>query len=122
MEAIRGLNGLADEMLTLLRGEVSSDYEKFGLISQSFTGKSEDIKISMEELQGKTEQYAKALANIKDAILSVGAVSEENSAEVIRVSELLISVDEDMKGIGATTEETFSAISDMNTDLNNYRI
>ena len=122
VEAIRGLNGLADEMLTLLRGEVSSDYEKFGLISQSFTDKSEDIKISMEELQGKTEQYAKALANIKDAILSVGAVSQENSAEVIRVSELLISVDEDMKGIGATTEETFSAISDMNTDLDNYRI
>ena len=122
VEAIQGLNSLADEMLHLLQGEISADYEKFGLISQSFTGKSEDIRVSMEELQKKTEKYAKALESIKDSILSVGAVSEENSAEIIRVSELLVSVDEDMKGIGATTEETFSAISDMNADLNNYRI
>ena len=122
VEAIQGLNNLADEMLLLLREEVSADYKKFGLISQSFAGKSEDIRVSMEELQKKTEQYAKKLESIKDAILSVGAVSQENSAEIIRISELLVSVDEDMKGIGATTEEAFSEISDMNTDLNNYRI
>ena len=122
VEAIQGLNKLADEMLLFLRGEISDEYNKFGHISQDFTDKSEDIRVSMEELQRKTEQYAKTLEHIKDAILSVGAVSEQNSAEIIHVSELLVSVDEDMKGIDVTTEETFSAISNMNTDLNAYRI
>lgn len=122
VEAIQGLNSLADEMLLLLREDIAADYEKFGFISQSFTGKSEDIRISMEELQKKTEQYVKTFENIKDAILSVGAVSQENSAEIIHISELLISMDENMKGIGNTTREAFSAISDMNTDLSNYRI
>lgn len=122
VEAIQGLNNLADQMLQLLRQEISSDYTKFGNISQSFADKSEDIRTSMEQLQQKTEHYAKSLEHIKDAIITVGAASEENSAEIIRVSELLVSVDGDMKNIGATTEETFSAISDMNSDLSSYRI
>lgn len=122
VEAIQGLNSLADEMLLLLREEISADYVKFGTISQSFTDKSEDIRISMEELQAKTEQYAKSLERIKEAILSVGDVSQQNSEEIISVSELLVSVDEDMKDIGVTTKETFSAISDMNRDLSHYRI
>ena len=122
VDAIQGLNNLADQMLLLLREEITVDYEKFGSISQNFTDKSEDIRKSMEELQQKTEQYAKTLESIKDAILSVGAASQENSAEIIQVSELLVSVDGDMKNIGIATEETFSAISDMNADLNNYRI
>lgn len=122
VEAIHGLNNLADQMLLLLREEISSDYEKFGNISQNFTEKSENIRESMEEMQQKIEQYAKSLERIKDAILSVGDASQENSTEILQVSELLVSVDEAMQQIGATTAETVSAISDMNADLNNYRI
>ena len=122
VEAIQGLGSLADQMLLLLRKEVSVDYEKFGNVSQSFRGKSDDIRQSMEQLQQKTEQYAKSLASIKDAILSVGAASEENSHEIVSASELLVSIDTDMKNIGVSTEETFSAISVMKNDLNSYRV
>ena len=122
VEAIQGLNGLADQMLLLLRQEVSTDYEKFGNVSQNFRDKSNHIRESMEQLQQKTEQYAKSLERIKDAILSVGAASEENSAEIIQISELLLSMDTDMQKIGTTTEEAFSAITNMNEDLKNYKV
>lgn len=122
VEAIQGLNGLADQMLILLRQEVSTDYEKFGNVSQNFRDKSNHIRESMEQLQQKTEQYAQSLERIKDAILSVGAASEENSTEIIQISELLLSMDKDMQNIGTTTEEAFSAITNMNEDLNNYKV
>ena len=122
VEAIQGLNGLADQMLLLLRQEVSTDYEKFGNVSQNFKDKSNHIRESMEQLQQKTEQYAQSLERIKDAILSVGAASEENSSEIIQISELLLSMDTDMQKIGTTTEEAFSAITDMNEDLKNYKV
>lgn len=122
VEAIQGLNNLADQMLCLLKEEVSTDYDKFGDVSQKFTDRSEDIRESMEHLQRITEQYVKSLENIKDAVVAVGAAAEENSEDIIHVSERLSSMDADMKNIGASTEETFSAISVMNNDLNTYRI
>ena len=122
VEAIQGLNNLADQMLLLLRDEISADYEKFGNISQDFKDKSDDIRQSMEQLQKKTEQYATSLEKIKDAMLSVSAASEENSGEIISASELLVSVDADMKNIGISTEETFSAISTMQDNLSGYRV
>ena len=122
VEAIQGLDQLADRMLMFLREEVSADYEKFGNVSQSFTEKADNIRESMEQLQQKTGQYVKSLQNIKDAMLSVSAASEENCAEIINVSEMLASMDADMKNIGTSTEETFSAITAMNNNLNSYRV
>lgn len=122
VEAIQGLNSLADQMLLLLRSEVYADYEKFGSVSKGFRDKSDDIRQSMEDLQHKTEQYAKSLEKIKEAMLSVSAASEENSREIINASELLVSVDADMKNIGTSTEETFSAISTMKDNLSSYRV
>ncbi|MCH5255376.1 MAG: hypothetical protein J1F41_10665, partial [Lachnospiraceae bacterium] len=88
----------------------------------NFKDKSDDVRQSMEELQQKTKQYAKSLENIKDAMISVSAASEENSAEIINVAELLASMDSDMKNIDKSTEETFTAITAMNHDLDNYNI
>lgn len=122
VEAIQGLNNLADEMLFLLREEVSADYERFGSISQSFADKSDNIWGSMEHLQRKTEQYAKSLEDIEDAMLSVSNASEENSAEIVDVSGVLSSMDADMQIIDTLTEETFSAISEMNKDLDGYTV
>lgn len=122
VEAIQGLNNLADQMLQLLSEEISADYTKFDGISQGFASKSDDIRESMEKLQQKTVQYEKSLEKIKEAILAVGSASEENSDEIIRVSELLSSMDADMKNIGVSTKETFSAISDMNSGLNSYKV
>ncbi|MCH5258602.1 MAG: methyl-accepting chemotaxis protein [Lachnospiraceae bacterium] len=122
VEAIQGLDSLADQMLLLLRNEVSADYEKFGIVSKTFRDRSDDIRQSMEQLQHKTEEYAKSLERIKDAVLSVSAASQENSGEITSASELLLSVDADMKKIGVSTEETFSAISAMENDLSSYRV
>ena len=122
VEAIQGLNSLADQMLQLLREDITADYDKFDGISLNFTEQSENIRMSMEQLQQKTEQYAKSLEKIKEAMLSVSTASEENSDEIIRVSEWLSSMDLDMKNIGTTTEETFAAISDMNSGLDSYRV
>lgn len=122
VEAIQGLNRLADQMLLLLREEVSTDYKKFGDVSRSFADKADNIQNSMEQLQQKTTRYTKSLEEIKDAMLSVGAASQENSAEIISVSEMLSSMDTDMQDINTSTEETFSAISTMYNDLNRYRV
>lgn len=121
VEAIKGLDSLSEEMLLLLQDKIIADYENFGNVSQSFTDKSDNIKTSMEQLQRITEQYVQSLENIKEAMASVSAASEENSSEIIRTSELLSSIDTDMQDIDAVTAETFSTISVMNRDLENYR-
>ncbi len=121
VEAIQGLDSLAEDMLLLLQEKIIADYENFGGISQNFTDKSDNIKTSMEQLQKITEQYVQSLENIKDAMASVSAASEENSSVIIRTSELLSSIDTDMQDIDAVTAETFSTISVMNRDLENYR-
>ncbi len=121
VEAIQGLDSLAEDMLLLLQEKIIADYENFGGISQNFTDKSDNIKTSMEQLQKITEQYVQSLENMKDAMVSVSAASEENSSVIIRTSELLSSIDTDMQDIDAVTAETFSTISVMNRDLENYR-
>lgn len=122
VEAIQGLNSLADRMLSLLREEITADYARFDSISLNFTKQSENIRQSMEQLQQKTEQYAQSLEQIKGAMQSVSTASDENSNEIVKVSELLSSMDTDMKNIGISTKETFSAISDMNQDLDGYKV
>lgn len=122
VEAIQGLDTIAEHMLLFLQKEVSQDYKKFGNASQTFTDKSETIRSSMERLQQITQQYAKSLEQIKNAMQSVSAISEENSAEITNVSQLLSSIDTDMKNIEKSTEETVLAVSVMNKDLSSYRI
>ena len=80
------------------------------------------ITDSMEKLQEYTEKYADSMEKIKDAMASVGAASEEGSKEMIQVSELLSSIDVDMKNIEHLTGETFSDISVMNRDLGSYQV
>lgn len=121
VEAIGGLYRLAEQMLSLMKENISEDYETFGSASREFTDKSQEITDSMEQLQGFTEKYAKSLENIKDAMGSVGSASEESSKEIVKVSELLSSIDADMKNIETLTEETFSDISVMNRDLESYQ-
>lgn len=122
VEAIQGLNQLADRMLRFLQEEVTEDYQRFGATSGSFTERSETIRTSMEGLQTDMRKYAKALEESKDAMASVGKASEDSSAEIVRLSENLVSMDEEMKSIEAATEDASFAISQMNTELNGYHV
>lgn len=122
LEAVEGLDRLAEQMLSILRDEVSRDYESFTDASQSFMGKADEIWESMEELQQIIKRYAESLKSIDDVMQSVSAASEETSAEIVHVSEILLSIDNDMKNIGDSTEETLQNISGMNKDLSAYRI
>lgn len=122
VEAVEGLDKLAEQMLSLLRNEISGDYESFTDASQSFMGKSDDIRSSMEQLQQITERYAESLKSINDVMQSVSAASEETSTEIVHVSEMLSSMNTDMKNIEESTEETFQDIMGMNRDLSGYRI
>ncbi len=122
LEAVEGLDKLAEQMLSILRDEISRDYESFTDVSQSFMGKADEIWESMEELQQVIKRYAESLKSIDDVMQSVSAASEETSAEIVHVSEVLLSIDTDMKNIGDSTEEALQDISGMNKDLSAYRI
>lgn len=122
VEAIQGLNRLADRMLQFLQEEVTADYQKFGETSESFTENSETIRTSMEGLQKNMKKSAKALEESKDAMTSVGLASEDSSAKIVRLSEILVSIDEEMKGIETATADAFSAISQMNSELSGYQV
>lgn len=122
VEAIQGLNDLADRMLRFLQEEVIADYQKFGDTSVHFTERSDAIRTSMEGLQGDMEKSAKALEESKDAMTSVGKASEDSSAEIVRLSQSLVSIDEEMKGIETAVQDAFSAISQMNGELSGYRV
>lgn len=122
VEAIQGFNRLADKMLQFLQEEVTADYQKFGETSGSFTESSETIRTSMEGLQENMKKSAKALEESKDAMTSVGVASEDSSTEIVRLSQILVSIDEEMKGIETATVDAFSAISQMNSELNGYQV
>lgn len=122
VEAIQGLGTLADKMLQFLENEISGDYQKFGGLSHGFAEKSDEIRVSMEQLLENIEEYAGVLQKISMAMESVGGASEENNAEIIQLSELISAIDEEMKSIETTTADTFSAISVMNGELSGYRV
>lgn len=122
VEAIQGLNALADRMLQFLQENVTADYHRFGDTSGRFTEQSEKIRISMEGLQKDMRQYAKALEESKDAMASVSRASEDSSAEIIRLSENLVTIDGKMKSIESAVTDTFSAISKMNGTLEDYKV
>ncbi len=122
VEAIQGLGALADKMLHFLENEISGDYQKFGGLSKGFAQKSDEIRASMEQLLKNMEEYAGVLEKIRMAMESVGGASEENNAEIIQLSERLEAIDEEMKSIETTAEDTFSAISGMNRELSGYRV
>ena len=122
VEAIHGLGALADKMLHFLENEISGDYQKFGGLSHGFAEKSDEIRTSMEQLLKNIEEYAEVLQKIGMAMESVEGASEENNAEIIQLSERLEAIDEEMKSIEITVEDTFSAISVMNRELSSYRV
>lgn len=122
VQAVEGLSRLAEQMLFLLRNDISGDYENFTDASQSFMSKSNDIQASMEKLQQITEQHAQSLKSVNDIMQSVSAASEETSTEIVHASEMLLSMNTDMKKIEDSTEETFRNISGMNRDLSSYHI
>lgn len=122
VEAIQGLGHLAEQTLNLLQEKIFEDYIKFGDASSAFTDQSERIRGSMEELQQITEQYAKSLEYIKDAMLAVGSVSEENSREIAGVSGQLADTNTDIGKIETLTEETCRAVSVMNNNLSSYHV
>ena len=122
VEAIQGLNSLADKMLLFLREEITADYHRFRDTSLSFAESSETIRTSMEGLQKDMEKSAKALEESKDALTSVGVASEDSSTEIVRLSEILISMDEEIKSIAAAAADTFAAISQMNSELSGYQV
>lgn len=122
VEAIQGLDGLADQMLHFLQDDISTDYQKFGEISRGFSEKSDVIRTSMERLLKNMEEYAGVMQEIRGAMESVSAASEESSTEINHLSELLADIDEEMKSIENAAAETFSAISDMNQELSGYRV
>ena len=84
--------------------------------------KSSGIRQSMEQLLKNMEEYACVLEEIRSSMESVGASSQESSAEIIHLSGLLAAIDEEMRNIQADVTETFSAISVMSRELNNYRV
>lgn len=122
VEAIQGLNALADQMLHFLQDEISADYQRFGDISKGFSERSDEIRESMERLLKNMEEYAEVLKEIRNAMESVGAASQESSAETVHLSELLAAIDEEMKSIEKAAVETFSSISDMNRELSGYQV
>lgn len=122
VEAVEGLNRLADKMLLFLRDEISGDYESFSNSSCNFMGQSDEIRASMEQLQQITEQYEESLKSINDVMHSVSAASEETSTEIAHVSEMLLSMNTDMKNIEDSTGETVLDISGMNRELSGYQI
>lgn len=122
VEAIQGLNQLADRMLQFLQEDVTADYQRFGDTSGRFTECSETIRVSMEGLQKNMKQYAKALEESKDAMASVSRASEDSSSEIIRLSENLVTIDGKMKSIESAVADTFSAISRMNSELEDYKV
>lgn len=122
VEAVEGLDGLAGQMLSFMRDEISRDYESFSDASRSFMGQSDEIRVSMEQLQQITEQYEESLKSINDIMQSVSTASNETSMEIVHVSEQLLSMNTDMKNIEDSTEETFRDISGMTRELNGYRI
>lgn len=122
VKAVEGLDQLAEQMLSFLQNEISGDYESFSNASRSFMGQSDEIRVSMEQLQQITEQYEQSLKSINDVMHSVSTASEETSTEIIHVSEMLLSMNTDMKNIENSTEETFQNISGMNRELSAYRV
>lgn len=122
VEAVEGLDRLAEKMLSFLQDEISGDYESFSNSSCNFMGQSDDIRTSMEQLQQITKQYEESLKSINDVMHSVSAASEETSTEIAHVSELLLSMNTDMKNIEDSTEETVQDISSMNRELDVYQI
>ncbi len=122
VEAIQGLNRLADRMLQYLQEEVAADYHRFGDTSVNFTERSDTIRVSMEGLQQDVKKYAKALEESKDAMAAVGSASEESSAEIVRLSEILVFIDEKIKSIEAAATDTFAAISQMNSELSGFHV
>ena len=122
VEAIRGLDALAERMLHFLVNDISADYQEFGDISRNFTEKSDVIRESMERLVKNTEEYAGILEKARSSMEAVGAASMESSAEIVHLSGRLAAIDEEMKNMETDVMETFSAISVMSRELSSYRV
>lgn len=122
VEAVQGLDTLADRMLCFLQDDISADYQKFGDISGGFMVKADEIRASMEQLLKNMENYAGVMKEIHSAMEAVGGASSENSTEITHLSQLLTSIDEEMRNIETAATETFSAISVMNRELSSYGV
>lgn len=122
VNAIQGLNELADTMLHCMDTDISQDYGRFSAISNAFSENTVKMRKYMEELQLITTDYLQSVETIKHTMDSISTAAEGNSLEMVNISQLLSDMNTAMQEISQNTQTSYEAVSSMNKQLQSYTV
>lgn len=122
MEAIQGLETITKNMLQFVNETVLADYGRFSEASYDFSEKTNLIEGDMNELSTVLEEFFTAITSIHDSLKTVQDATESNNVEIENISGILKMLDELMKEEMVTAEQTLQTVTNMNDNLNQYKV
>ena len=121
MEAIEGLLSVSDEMMGFLEKNVTNDYHSFADSSSDFSESMAKLQSNMSNLKEVSIDYRKLIEAITESVNSVGQAAEENSLEIIEISNSMGHLNAGMNDIEAAMSDTNSYVEKMQTLLKEYK-
>ena len=121
MQAIEGLEAISSEMLSYIRDNVLKDYGDYSQTSRQFADDTDVMNRNMENLSDIVKKYGESVEELKTSIEAVSAATEENSAEIITVADMVDKFDAAMKDTVAMTKANMDTVAGMKKIVSDYK-
>lgn len=121
MQAIEGLESISAQMLAYIRDNVLKDYSDYSQTSRQFASDTEIMNRDMESLSDIVKKYGESVEELKTSIEAVSAATEENSAEIITVADMVDKFDAAMKDTVAMTKANMDTVAGMKKIVSDYK-
>lgn len=121
MQAIQGLESISSEMLEYMRDNVLKDYSDYSQTSRQFANDTEIMNGNMERLSDIVKKYGESVEELRTSIEAVSAATEENSAEIITVADMIDKLDAAMKDTVAMAKNNTDTVSGMKKIVSEYK-
>lgn len=121
MQAIEGLEAISSEMLSYIRDNVLKDYSDYSQTSRQFADDTDVMNRNMENLSDIVKKYGESVEELKTSIEAVSAATEENSAEIITVADMVDKFDAAMKDTVAMTKANMDTVAGMKKIVSDYK-
>ncbi len=121
MQAIQGLLDLSSEMLSLLKNNVTVDYNDFANISSSFSESMAVLQNNMINLQNISDAYKEQIQSISESVNDVGMASEDNNKEIMSIADSIVELNNSIEEINDANAKSDESVGEMNQFLAQYR-
>ena len=122
LESVADLREISNEMITLINELVMPDYDYFDRCSVDYSENSNHLNQSMEELETSLQNVMHDLNQIQEAVNTIAATSEENSAGIETIHDRIQVLNENIKDTEAAASSNQQIVTLLGTIIGGFKL